>query len=452
MLVFIQNTPRSYAWGSAVALPEILGIAPNGEPQAELWLGAHPGNPANVAKATPVVLTLIDLIESDPERYGVDGAHLPFLLKILGIGQPLSLQVHPDLEQAARGWAAEEDSGVPADAPERRYRDANHKPEMLVALSHGVTALCGFRRLREVRHDLEALAKLLPVGEGRALLTAFAERLRGRGDSASARRAALAWMFSDDPDTQATVWQTSVALAAASELAASLLSGEISGEISGTPSGRILLDDLDLDADRVLSLATIHATHPGDAGILISILLHHVRLAPGEALFLGPRQLHAYLDGVGVEVMAASDNVLRAGLTSKLVDMAELSRVMDPERLESPRIDAERPVPGLVVWQPPVADFQLMRAHLSEEPEQRAEGCARSVVIEAPYPIVLVATEGRIRVERDSENYQEVAGVRRGQSLYISAGEPIVLTGAGEAFLATVGRAWPDRDPVPRVS
>lgn len=448
MLVFIQNTPRSYAWGSADALPEILGVAPTGEPQAELWLGAHPGSPASVAKATTEVHTLIDLIASDPERYGVDGAHLPFLLKILGIGQPLSLQVHPDLTQAAEGFAAEEALGVPVDARERRYRDANHKPEMLVALGHGVTALCGFRRLREVRRELYALARLLPESDGRALLEAFADRLHGRGDSAGARRAALAWMFDADETVAATVWQTTVALAAAAGLAASVLAGTEADQVSS----RIPAAELELDAERVSALNTIHESHPGDTGLLISMLLHHVRLEPGDALFLGPRQLHAYLGGIGVEVMAASDNVLRAGLTDKFIDIDELTRTMDAERLQSPRIDPERPAPGLLAWRPPVADFQLLRVNLEENSDRESHHQAESVSIAAPYPLVLVATEGRIRVERDSETFQEVAGVRRGQSLYISAGEPIVLTGAGEAFLATVGEGWPDRDSAPRVS
>ena len=112
MLIFIENTPRAYAWGSRDALPELLGTAPNGEPQAELWLGDHPGAPASVAKASPNPQTLIELIESDPERYGVDGKHLPFLLKVLGIGAPLSLQVHPNKRQAEAGFAREQAAGA----------------------------------------------------------------------------------------------------------------------------------------------------------------------------------------------------------------------------------------------------------------------------------------------------------------------------------------------------
>src|SRR5690606_18689140 len=128
----------------------MLGTAPTGQPQAELWLGTHPGSPAHIAKATPAPHTVIDLVEADPERYGVDGGPLPFLLKVLAIGAPLSLQVHPNLEQAAAGFAAEEAAGVPRDARERNYGDANHKPELLVALSE-VSALSGFRPLSHAR-------------------------------------------------------------------------------------------------------------------------------------------------------------------------------------------------------------------------------------------------------------------------------------------------------------
>lgn len=107
MLIFIENTPRAYAWGSREALPDLLGVEPSGEPQAELWLGAHPNAPASVAKATPERQTLIDLIAKDPDRYGVNGGQLPFLFKVLGIGAPLSLQVHPDKQQAEEGFARE---------------------------------------------------------------------------------------------------------------------------------------------------------------------------------------------------------------------------------------------------------------------------------------------------------------------------------------------------------
>ena len=415
MLIFIENTPRAYAWGSRDALAELLGTPVTGEPQAELWLGAHPGHPATVAKASPARQSLIDLISSDPERYGVDGGQLPFLLKVLAIGAPLSLQVHPDRDQAISGFAREEAAGISPDAAHRNYGDANHKPELLVALSE-VTALSGFRAVREARQEVLALAAL-SRGSASEALSRVAERLIGE-DAAALRHAFLDWSFSDDP-----------LVAAALDALATAVDATGAAE--------------ELDPERVAVLRALSATHPGDPGILVSLLLHVVRLAPGEAIYLAARQLHAYLGGVAVEVMAASDNVLRAGLTEKHVDIAELCRVVDPRELDEPRFASTSPAPGLTAWRPPVPDFQLLRARVHDEAAEGDSpavlpGSALEVEISAARPIVLVVTAGRVRVERKA-GLDEVASARRGQSLYVSAGEPIHLTGAGEVFLATVG-------------
>lgn len=413
MLIFIQNKPRAYAWGSRDALAEMLGTEPAGEPQAELWLGAHPGDPAEVAKATPAPHTLIDLIESDPEQYGVDGGPLPFLLKVLAIGAPLSLQVHPDVEQARAGFAREERLGAPRDARERNYRDPNHKPELLVALGE-VRALAGFRPLGDAVRDLDAFAaSALEAGDagGAEALRTVAARL-GEGEPEAARRAFIEWAFSGD----ALVDRALSALGCA----------------GGT------------DPDRAEAVLEIAAKHPGDPGALVALLLHLVRLEPGEAIYLPPRQLHAYLSGVAMEVMAASDNVLRAGLTVKHIDVPELRRVLDAAELDDPRCSSERIAPGLVAWRPPVPDFVMLRARVcgpeTSRSESGNEGAAESVSVPAPAPIVLIVTAGRVRVERLTEDLDEVASARRGQSLYVSAGAPIELTGHGEVFLATVGR------------
>lgn len=428
MLIFIENTPRAYAWGSRDALPQLLGVAPNGEPQAELWLGDHPGAPATIAKASPAPRTLIDLIESEPERYGVDGKHLPFLLKVLGIGAPLSLQVHPDKSQAEEGFAREEAAGVPVGARERNYGDPNHKPELLVALSE-VTALCGFRPLAEARAELLALAEAAAPGADGDALARAAELCEAADEPAAqeARAGLLRWALDGGGE------------------AAALAIGTVVG---GCPEG--------VGEDRLRSLRELSAAHPGDPGVLLSLLLHLVALRPGEAVYLGARQLHAYLSGIAVEVMAASDNVLRAGLTEKHVDPAELMRIVDTSTLDSPRLDSSRLAPGLEAWQPAVPDFKLMRARIGEpefsvphdgfgEPEgaRSGLGMAESVRVECDYPLVLIAVEGRVRVERLGSELSELASVARGQSLYISAGEPIELSGCADVFLATVGDAWP---------
>lgn len=422
MLIFIENTPRAYAWGSRDALPELLGTAPTGEPQAELWLGAHPGSPATVAKATPVSRTLIDLIESDPEQYGVDGRHLPFLLKVLAIGAPLSLQVHPDAAQAAAGFAAEEAAGVPRDARERNYGDPFQKPELLVALGE-VTALSGFRPLAEARHDLLALADAVS-GDEAAALEWVAERCAGDAAEA-ARRELLTWAFCGDPEVR---------------LAIRGITRAVQGG-AGT---------LELDQDRITALRGLVAGHPGDPGVLLSLLLHLVRLAPGEAVYLGARQIHAYQSGIAVEIMSSSDNVLRAGLTEKHVDIDELCRVVDLGELAEPRFAGRRVTEGLVAWEPGVPDFRLLRARLCAPrdgafEEEAPAGAAERLRVEVPYPTVLIVTAGRVRVERPEAEIDEVANVGRGQSLYISSGAAVELSGSGEAFLATVGENWPGR-------
>lgn len=422
MLIFIENTPRTYAWGSVDALPEMLGKAATGEPQAELWLGAHPGHPASVAKAAARPTTLIDLIDSDPDRWGVEGRDLPFLMKVLAIGAPLSLQVHPDAGQAAAGFADENARGVPLDAPERNYGDPRHKPELLVALGE-MMALSGFRPADEARRDLRLLAAAAPEGEARDALHAAADMLAGE-DPGRGRRELLEWALGSSASSPSS--------ATAAVRAITVLARTDAPEASG------------VDPLRAHVLRNLAAAHPGDAGILISVLLHVIRLKPGEAIFLGARQIHAYLSGIGVEVMASSDNVLRAGLTVKHVDGAEVCRIADTSELEEPRFGGVRCRRGLVAWRPPVPDFQLLRArlHRPEEEVFDAVGSAEEIELAAPYPLVLIVTEGRVVIERPAAEFAEVAVVKRGQSLYVSAGEAIVLRGHGEAFIATVGEAF----------
>ena len=447
MLIFIENTPRAYAWGSKDALPDMLGTEPTGEPQAELWLGTHPSSPAVVAKASAAAHTLIDLVESDPERYGVNGGPLPFLLKVLAIGAPLSLQVHPDSAQAAAGYAAEEAAGVPRDARHRNYGDPRHKPELLVALSE-VTALSGFRPLAEVRRDLALLAGAARAGAQRD------DAARDGSEHHSAERAGADREGADREDAGALDRVSEHLSGGGSERRREFLVWAFSGDETVARALRAIerivgchgaAESAGLDPERILALRQLVATHPGDPGVLVSLLLHLVRLAPGEAVFLRARQMHAYLSGIAVEVMASSDNVLRAGLTEKHIDVAELCRIVDTGELGEPRFPCTPMARGLVAWCPDVPDFRLLRARLCDpdaESGSRVDGGAPLVEVRAEHPLVLVVTAGRVRVERpagDTEALAELATARRGQSLYVSAGEPIRLTGHGEVFIATVG-------------
>lgn len=380
----------------------MLRQEPTGEPQAELWLGDHVTNPSQVSGAP---LTLIDLIAENPEVYGVDGGQLPFLLKILGIGAPLSLQVHPRKDQAEEGFRREEAAGIPVDHPKRSYRDPNHKPELLVALTP-VLALCGFRELEDVRRDLEAL-----VGDQLAAQK-LTELLSG-GNAEWVRRDILEWVFAGGAEVEVLVKELAVSTGC-------------------------------IDADRRSVMHDIVQHYPGDPGLIISLLLNVVRLEPGEALFLDAGHLHAYVSGAAVEVMASSDNVLRAGLTEKHVDVTEFMRILEFSTLHNPVFRPQTSIGGLKTWQPPIPDFVLHRVRVESSDGDAAPrpGAATSVKLDAPYPLVLIATEGHLRVERRGEGPVEVSSVTQGRSLYISSGEAVECSGSGEAFIASVGAGW----------
>lgn len=386
------NTVRPYAWGSITAIPELLGTEPTGEPQAELWMGAHPGAPSRVDRGTgpagPVSLGAV--IGADPEGElgsGVVkrfGPRLPFLLKVLAAAQPLSVQVHPNLEQARDGFADEESRGVPVDAPHRNYHDANHKPELICALEP-FDGLCGFRE--------PARAADLLDGLGVDQVKAYAHALRippGSGPEAAGKalREVLTAVLGRDRD---------------------LLSASVADVTSATER---LAAAGGYFAESYGAYAAIARRYPGDPGIFAAMLLNHVRLQPGEALYLGAGIPHAYLHGVGVEIMASSDNVLRCGLTPKHVDVPELLRVVD-FRPRQPKVlrPATPAVPGgEVVYPAPVDDFRLSRYDLaSVAPEQRIDG---------PAPQILLCTAGSVRL-RDHAGAELV--LRRGESAFVPA-------------------------------
>ena len=410
MFIFISNVARDYAWGDAEAIPAILGEDATGEPQAELWLGTHIDDPAELARRNDKATTLLDLIQGDVDKYGVDGAGLPFLLKVLGIGQPLSVQAHPNKLQAVEGFERENLLGVPRDAADRNYRDPNHKPEVVVALSDDFAALAGFRPLSEVVADLRAMAAF--GGES-------AEALGDLADWISAGVAAPTTSNSRDAEVRSQVMNWIFAGSDAEAEAVDALAGSLGG-LGDERRARVLRKLLEL--------------HPNDPGVLVSLLMNLVHLAAGEALYLPPQHIHAYLSGVAIEVMASPDNVLRAGLTSKHIDAEELCRVIEFEELADPRLPGIAEQPGVTLWQPDVADFSLRRLRV-----QQGSG---PVSIGTDYPLVLIATEGKVVAERSDDGLDEFANIARGQALYVSAGEPVTFTGNGELFIATVGESW----------
>ncbi|MGW1143337.1 mannose-6-phosphate isomerase, class I, partial [Streptomyces zhihengii] len=310
----LDNTVRPYAWGSTTAIPHLLGVEPTGEPQAEMWMGAHPGAPSLTARGP-----LDEVVAEDPEKelgraaVARFGPRLPFLLKLLAAGAPLSLQVHPDLEQAREGYEDEESRGVPIDAPHRNYKDANHKPELICALTE-FDGLCGFRAPEEAADFLAALDV--------DALKPYVDLLRAHPEEAALREVLTAVLGADPDEMARTVTETTAACAR-------------------------------LGGDHA-PYADLAHHYPGDPGVIAAMLLNHVRLQPGEALFLGAGIPHAYLNGLGVEIMANSDNVLRCGLTPKHVDVPELLRVVRFEASDPGVLRPEASADGEELYATPI--------------------------------------------------------------------------------------------------
>lgn len=378
----LSNTVRPYAWGSTTLIPELLGVAPTGEPQAEMWMGAHPGAPSQTGRGS-----LHDVIGADPARelgrpaLEAFGPRLPFLLKLLAAGAPLSLQVHPDRAQAQEGFAAEEKAGIPLDAPHRNYKDGNHKPELVCALTP-FDGLCGFRPPVEAADFLSGL----DVDS----LKPYVDLLHAHPEEAALREVLTAVLSADPEEMAHTVAE---ATAAAERLGGAY-----------APFA-----------------ATAHH-FPGDPGVIAAMLLNHVRLQPGEALFLGAGVPHAYLGGLAVEIMANSDNVLRCGLTPKHVDVPELLRVVRFEAGDPGVLRPEASPSGEELYDTPIDEFRLSRF-------VRPEGAA-PVDLTLPTPQILLATAGR-------PNAGELT-LAPGQSVFVPADEKAELSGTGTVFRATV--------------
>lgn len=376
MFVGITNTPRDYAWGSTTAIPGLLGVEPTGAPQAELWLGAHPGSPSQLVGREG---TLADLV---PGR-------LPFLLKVLAASAPLSLQAHPTPDQAQAGFARENAAGVPLDAPERNYKDAFHKPELIYALSDPFTALSGFRPVADTRAVLE------PVADDARLEPLLA---RLTGDEDSALRETFTWLISRGSGADDV--------------------------ISAVVEASAVVDGPSWETVRLLA-----EYYPGDPGIPISLLLHTIALRPGEVLYLPAGNIHAYLGGLGIELMAASDNVLRGGLTPKHVDVPELLEVLDFRPLPAPYLQPEAVAPGVAVFRPGVPDFVLTVV----SPDVAKRGV--DVAIEGGGPAIAFAASGAATLDGFDASF----ALERGAAAYVSGEETVHVSGDALLFVATSG-------------
>jgi mannose-6-phosphate isomerase len=376
----IENVLRDYAWGSTTAIAALLGRAESGRPEAELWIGAHPDSPSVARVPEDGSAAALDaLISRDPEHFlGAEsvarfGPRLPFLAKILAAAQPLSLQVHPSLEQARAGFARENAEGLAADAANRNYRDDNHKPEMIFALTP-FEALCGFRPAARTREILQHVAAAFEAGEGEApaLVGALLEDLGAANESAGLR-AAFERLITGG---SSVAGDTALVVAAL---------------LSGAP-----LAPYETELATVISL---NEKYPGDPGVLISLLLNRISLQPGEAVYLPAGNVHAYLHGLGVEVMASSDNVLRGGLTPKFIDIPELLNTIAFESVDVPMLQRETSELGQELYFPPFREFQLQRIELQPdgEPVPLAQSGAAVVIVVAG-SVILDSPKGDLQL------------------------------------------------------
>jgi mannose-6-phosphate isomerase len=374
------NQIRHYAWGSRYDIAAIQGRpTPSAGPEAELWLGAHPQAPSELVRPDGVV-PLTEALAAAPDRMlgprvlAEFGPRLPYLLKLLAADRPLSIQAHPDADQARAGFAAQ--AGIPPEA--WRYTDPYAKPELLVAVDP-FEALCGFR-------DPATSAEVLG-----------AFRLAGLAPLVGALRLT-------DPE-QALRSAVHEIMALSAPVAAELV-GAVAAIGGSGPSGDRYA------ASRALASRLAHA-YPGDPGVLLALLLNQVWLGPGEAVWMPAGHLHAYLRGVGVEIMAASDNVLRGGLTSKPVDVAELTRILRYEVLTDPVWRPREIGPGLVGYAPPAREFALVRAVPVGD---------RSAVLPGTGPRIVLCVRGGA----DLHAGDQVIHICGGGSVFLCAGEPSV--------------------------
>ncbi len=392
----LDNTVQPYDWGSTTAIQELLGRPVDGRPAAELWLGAHPSAPSHVDVADGTA-TLIDLIRVDPvamlgQRVLDDyGPRLPYLFKVLAARRALSLQVHPMPHLARAGFNRENRAGVPIGAPHRSFHDSQHKPELVVALTP-FEALSGFRLPVRAIDILDGVAGEL-ASQMRALLAAWPDAKGVRAAFALAVRAR----------SEAGV---------AADLAVTI--ADLRQRLANDPR-----------CPRAYSTAVALAEqHPGDPGALVSLLLNRVSLAPGESMYLPAGHVHAYLSGCALEVMSSSDNVLRAGLTTKHVDVDALVEcaVFEPGPPVHPKVIDSAVGPALYL--PPIAEYALLTGGIST---------GVPVSLHPHGPRIVLGLEGRLELRSGDERHM----LGSGESVFVpdSAGP---VTAVGEGRLAAV--------------
>lgn len=390
----LEGKTRFYAWGSRTLIPQLRGEnSASDNPEAEIWFGAHPGAPSTInGMALNKFIgnnTDAELGERVAERFG---GQLPFLLKVLAAGSPLSLQAHPSLKQAKEGFARENAADIDLQASNRNYRDENHKPELVVALTDFI-ALAGFRpRDRTLR-----IFDVLDCKE----LNQYREILINDSEEEGLRALFTSWIEMREKDR--------------SELIDSLL----------VAAGDYLSKGSDEEIKFVLkNLIELNCLYPHDVGVLGALLLNLYKLSPGEAIYLDAGNLHAYISGLAVEIMANSDNVLRGGLTSKHIDAPELVSILDFNSLENAKIEglAEG---STVSYQVQAEEFILERVALDGTHIAEHDG-----------PMIILCTKGQVTLR----SVANTIILTPGDAAWISASDTAVkIDGVNaEVFLASV--------------
>jgi mannose-6-phosphate isomerase len=370
LLVRISGEVKNYSWGSKHLIQHQLGIGPTNQEVAEVWFGTHAGSQS---KLLPSGQNLSEAI----------GSKLSFLVKFLAADSPLSIQVHPNAVQAKAGFARENAAGIDLADPKRNYKDDSHKPEILIALS-AFEALCGFR----------------PRAEILEIFLAFSE--------SEARFGELAALLATDASLEEIFSEL---------LEDSALAGRFASSVAGL--------DIDSISEQARALVVdLLGKYPGETGALVSLLLNFIQLAPGEAIYLPAGNLHAYLSGLGLEVMAASDNVIRGGLTSKHIDKAELRNITDFSELAEPKVSPKKLAEGLVEYPVAASEFRVYRAQIT--------GTNMLADIDLPAAAVIVCVSGEIAVGTSLEE-REV--LKKGEVVFVSEAKKFSLSGSGEAFV-----------------
>ena len=370
MLVRISGEEKNYPWGSKHLIQDHLGLGLTNQAVAEIWFGTHDGGQSKLLSSGK---TLAEAI----------GSKLSFLVKFLAADSPLSIQVHPNDSQAKAGFAKENAAGIDLADPKRNYTDDSHKPEILIAMTP-FEALCGFR----------------PRAEILEIFLAFSE--------SEARFGELAALAATDANLEELFSELLEDNALAGRFASSVASLDSD---STSERARVLVVDL-LDK------------YPGDTGALVSLLLNFVRLEPGEAIYVPSGNLHAYLSGLGLEVMASSDNVIRGGLTSKHIDKAELRNNTDFSELAKPVVATKKLAEGLVEYPVAASEFRVYRAQIT--------GSNLLADIDLPAAAVIVCVGGEIAVGTSLEE-REV--LKKGEVVFVSEAKKFSLSGSGDAFV-----------------